>query len=166
MSRELGSWMVFFRDGGSLSQYEETSPLFIGDPGTGEVPYRAIDWTRVERLRFESQWARSDFAITPPPAGWQHSLRRRAFRNQRGDEVMCFMLVVSLAGQEVLDATVGHVMYWFPNGVIHDCPQFNCGDAARYGTSILHGVPGSLMPQTHQTDIQAGALLDPVSNPS
>lgn len=155
-----------YSDGTDLAQYDEKSPLFLGEPGLGEVPYRAIEWNRVESLRLESQYHKSEFSIIQPPEGYKISLRRRAWGSAQGDETMVFMIVVSVDGVEVDDQSTAHVTYWFPNGVVHDCPRFNCPDVAKYASGMLHGIPGrSLMPESHELEVASQAVLDALNTP-
>jgi hypothetical protein len=55
MDQARATWMVVYRDGTLLYESDTSSPYFHQRPdGTGEVPKRAIDWTRVESFVFES----------------------------------------------------------------------------------------------------------------
>jgi hypothetical protein len=161
--RELGSWIALYNDGTSCWQYDTTHPGFLSDGhGGGEVPYRAIDWSKVSQLKLESQWATATFDVTPPPEGYSVRLQSRHFRAVDGTNTMCFMIVtlddtkpLNMDDIQTYVAATVHVTYWFPNGVVHDCPHFECADASRYGMHMVHGKVGELMPETHSTTVGA-----------
>lgn len=154
------SWSVDYEGGEGLSQYDKDG---------NEVPYRAIDWSRVRALRFENQDLVATFDITPPPPGTQLSLRSRHFMGTSAgadggtDVVTCFMLVESDAGYPVDAEHEEHihtVIYWFPNGVYHVCYQFECPEMRQYGSCMVHGTPhDGVMPIHDRTLVAASGLL-------
>jgi hypothetical protein len=152
------TWLVRYSDGSELHQYDKSSEKFIAD--AGEVPYRAIEWDRVVELTLSSAEWESRFTIAQPPEGTKLSLRSRHFRTQEGVTVPCFMVVQSIAGEEVTDESVQWVLYWLPNGVDHQCPHFNCPDVANYALKLVHGIPAGIMPSTHTTTVQVGAVIE------
>jgi hypothetical protein len=134
---ELGSWAVAYNDGTWVHQYDTQHPMYLEN--AGEVPYKAIDWTKVERVVFENVRVRSDFAVQHPGPEWQVSLRSRQFiTNAAGGTAvtLAFMVVTSEAGQEVTDASTHQVMYWLPTGVVHECHLLNCPDVAQYAQDL------------------------------
>lgn len=152
------TWAVDYRDGTSLSQFDATSSDFIAD--SGEVPYRAIDWQRVSKLRLESQDAVVSFDVVPPHAGSKISLRSRHFRTPSGLDTMCFMITESLADEEVTAETVKSVIYVFPDGTTHECPNFNCPDIGKYAHNKLRDQATSLMPATHEIQTEVTAVVE------
>jgi hypothetical protein len=149
--RELGSWLVHYTDGTECWQYDTGHVAFLGDPTTGEVPLRAIEWTRARELVLESQWARSTFAITPPPEGYTLRLVRRVFQSYADDGsqliTMAYVLVC-LRGTELLPEMTDHAVYWYPDGTVHECPLYDCPDVRRYAEGQLKQQPVGLMPHT------------------
>ena len=149
------SWVVEYEDGTFLAQYDSDGK---------ETPYRAIDWPRVRKLKFESQDVIQTFDVGPTPEGLSLSLRSRHFKGVVGDTVsdelmQCFMLVLSKTGEPVSEETVDSVLYWFPTGVMHDCLLFNCPDVSAYGSHLVHLEPGSLMPRHGAANLGTGAVL-------
>lgn len=151
-----GSWAVEYRDGSTLAQFQD-HPQAI----SGEVPYRAIDWSQVERVIFESPLARSVVTIPAAHDGMRWSLRSRHIQNMHGDSAMFFMLVQSVVDQEVNDDSVKYVLYWAPNGIIHESPLFNSPDIYRYGLNQVHGLSGALMPAHDTLQLAADATIIP-----
>jgi hypothetical protein len=78
---QLGSWVVEYTDGTHLAQYDSSHPSAIG----GEVPFRMIEWPRVDTLVLESQLVRSVFKVLQPPDGYRLSLRRRTVQSTQAD---------------------------------------------------------------------------------
>jgi len=149
-----GSWVVEYQDGSFLAQYDAEHPTAID----GEVPYRAINWANVARVRFESQVATGSFDIPEPDPGYAWSLRSRHWMRPGGTTMSAFMIVASRAGQEVRDDTVDYVLFWFPDGTTHETPLFNSPDASQYGSGLVHGIQRSLMPATGQLMVTSDAV--------
>lgn len=152
-----GSWSAIYNDGTSLSQFDSESPHYL--PDAGEVPYRAIEWDKVQALVLASQFNETRLDINPAPEGFNHTLRSRHFRTMQGDQVMCFIVMTSRADQEVDKNSVVSAYYWFPDGNTHDCVHFDCPDVGNYGAHWVNGADLSLMPSTHalKTQVDAGA---------
>lgn len=149
------SWMVRYKDGRELRQFDSTAPEFYN----GEVPYRAINWPEVKELVLGSEFIEQTFEISEPPAGIAISLRSRHFRVLKGDTVTCFMITLARAGEEVTNESVQSVLYWFPDGTSHECPHFNCPDVADYGAAMVHKLQGKLMPSTHELKTEISAAV-------
>jgi len=145
----VASWAVEYTDGTTLSQYENGK----------EVPYRSIDWSKAQRLVFESQLLRETFGIDPQPE-IQLSLRSRHFMTPEGASTMCFLLVGSRPGLPVDADSTQWVLYWFPDGVSHVCDQFDCRDVRAYGSGLVHGIPRGLMPEHHQLRTAVDGALE------
>lgn len=154
----LGSWMVEYEDGTYLAQHG----------GVKETPTSDIDWSRVKSLRFESDVVVQTFSIVQPPEGYWLWLRRRVFRNDSGDSQVVIYMLCTMDGSVELDhddiktyeqACKG-VTFWIPNGVIHQCPFYNCKDVAHYCSGEVHDIDGrALMPMTHALPIQVDSVL-------
>jgi len=163
--RELGSWYVEYADHTSLWQYDEQHPQFLADgQGGGEVPYRAIDWSKVERVPFESQWTEPTVYEVAHVDGYSVSLKSRHFRSPEGTTTMCYMLVttddaIPIDPDRIATQKAATLMmnFWFPNGVTHSCPDYDCPDVSRYGLALVHGQPGQLMPESHVTTLHVDA---------
>lgn len=141
-----GSWCVEYNDGTFLAQYPTDGP---------EVPFRAIEWPNVKSLILESQFLRQEFDIIQPQADCRLALQSRMFRDMAGDrEVMVFMLItyrndiiIDVDDPKSYEEACVHVVYWFPNGIIHDCPLYNCNEIAQYASGEIHDIAGrSVMP--------------------
>lgn len=155
------TWLVRYTDGSELAQFDRASPAFVA--AAGEVPYHAIDWPRVEELCFASAHVEERFAVALPPEGYRLSLRSRHTRTVGGDQVMCFLLLVTLAGAEPSNETVVSATYWFPDGTMHTCPHFNCPDVARYARGQLLGAP---VPLAAATEVLSAAVDSQLGSPS
>ena len=138
------TWTAEFNDGTSLGQYDVHSPLVPDGElreralASGEVPFRAIDWSRAVRLVFESQWVRQGVDLAPVPPGFRRSLRSRHWLVPGGTMTLCFMIVRSREGEDPTDDSVAEVFYWLPDGTTHHCPHLNCPDVAQYGCTSVH----------------------------
>lgn len=132
------SWAVEYDDGSVLRQYDASHPDF--DPVGGEVPLRKIDWTRVTRVEFASQWATDTFDFAGVPDGQAMRLIYRA-RHGLSGSASCFMLTCVKADAPIVLQTtdVLWVQYWFPDGVLHTCTDYNCHDVAMRLIALLKG---------------------------
>jgi len=70
------------------------------------------------------------------------------------------MIVLSKDGEEVNDESVQWVVYWFANGVTHECEHFNCSDVAQYALKLIHGQPIPIMPTTNTTPVEVSASIE------
>lgn len=161
----LAVWSVTYHDGSTISQWDETHPEFRTDPQHpfgGEVPYRAIDWTRAKSIAFfDADGVGDSYELAPIPEGEQLSLRSRHMATMGGGSIMWFMLVRSKAGVEVTDESVIEVVYWNPEHVEHICPHFNCPDISKFSLQKLHGQPvEGLYPETRVLAVPAQAMID------
>lgn len=159
--RELGSWLVRYEDGTECWQYDTKHPDFLGDPDTGEVPLRTIDWPHATEMVLESQWARSTFSIQPPPEGYSIRLMRRVFQTYVGNTVAITMVyvLVCISGTELTPEATDHAVYWLPDGTVHQCPHYDCPDVRRYAEGQMNQQPVGLMPHTQIHQLQAEAEL-------
>ena len=135
-----GTWAVVYDDDTVLTQKDEGHPQFHKE--SFEVPYKAIEWPRVRKVLFHSLDDTTEFTVLPTP-DWAVSMRSRVFMNQQGKALRAFMLIISTPGNEVDAESVQRVMYWFLNGVIHDCPHFNCDSVGAYAMTWVHGTQGA-----------------------
>jgi len=69
---------------------------------------------------------------------------------QGESSTMCFILLVSKPGMDIDAASVQQAMYWFPDGTLHDCTQFDCSEVRQYADGMLRGQVQGLMPN-HST---------------
>lgn len=153
-----GSWAVVYRDGSTLSQYDTTSPHCVQE--AGEVPYRKIDWPEVTTLILASQILEQHFPITPVPPEFKTSLRSRTFKTMTGEQVTCFMVVVSKDDEDVTPENTSSVFYWFPDGTVHECVHFDCPDVGHFGALFAHDVERSLMPATHAIETSVDGIAE------
>lgn len=130
-----GSWLVQYQDGELLAQHDTQHPLAV----SGEVPFRAIEWPRVATVRFESQDARTTLDIPEAPDGYSWSLRSRNWMRVDGQAVSAFLLILSDRGVEVNHDSTAYVLYWYPDGTVHESPFFTSKETDEYGSGILHG---------------------------
>ena len=154
-----------------LSQYDSTRPDFLtaaGHPRGGEVPYRAIEWERVTELYFESEFARSTYAIDLASEPDHYlGLRSRTFMvPSHSVELRCFMLCSFRRGVEIdpdriatAELATNWVLYWFPDGSAHQCVHYNCPDVGRWVTNLVTGQNSGLMPATHALNLTAASDL-------
>ena len=176
-----GTWAVRYKDGTILSQYDRASPHFFVSPGHergGEVPFRAIEWNRVSEVFFESDFAKSTFAILDPGEQYSLSLKCRTFMVQWSEpgpegkelgfsaQIRAFMICtthrdmpIDLDRVETIKAATAHVTYWLPDGSTHSCPYYDCPDVANWVTGAVKGKRVGLMPSTHELKIEIAPTL-------
>jgi hypothetical protein len=156
-------------DGSYTAQFDIGHPAFHrvpGHPRGGEVPFRAIDWSNVQELILESEWAKSTFAIQRVE-GYYTGLRSRTFMlPQLGVEFRCFMICTFRNGVEIdpdriatTELACAHVTYWMPDGSVHACPHYNCSDVYKWVQGLATGTPSGLMPATHALNLTAASNL-------
>lgn len=130
-----GSWRVVYNDGTELSQYNDGK----------EVPYKNIEWCKVERLILESQYVTHTFKISVADKDLRFRLQSRHWLSTTGHRIMAFMLVAwSKEDEKPTDDNTAWVVYWIPNGLIHHCHKFNCPDVADYCSKRIHQSDASL----------------------
>lgn len=145
-----GSWAVEYTDGTFLQQFA----------GEQETPFRAIDWTKVAKIQFDSIYVTQELGVPQLPPGYRMALMCRNFWNgqQDGGETVRVFMVVTFdeskpinpdIAQTYTDACVA-VTYWVPNGVVHQCPHFFCKDVAEYCSGALHDVRGRTLALSHE----------------
>ena len=149
-----GSWLVRYEDGTEEWQYNTSSPHFT----SGEVPYRAIQWPRVRKLIFESQYAKSEFDVEPVPDDFKTTLHSRHFWRPEGVSISCFLVVVSHKAQTPKDGAVSD-FYWNPDGTTHNCHLYDCPDVAQYGGHVVNGKVPDLSPEHGIQQLQLDASL-------
>lgn len=156
------SWAAAYRDGTWITQWDATHPQAVN----GEVPYRAIDWSQIETLRFESQTATVTWEIPPAPDGYYWHLRSRTWIRSNltsqldSPVVTAFLVVLAASGQPISDESVVYVKFWFPDGTEYETPFFNSAEAAEYGTGLAIGKPPPLKPITDIRSTTTAALLN------
>lgn len=160
----FGYWMIGFKDGTTLEQFDQTSHLFKhieGHFAGGEVPYKAINWSEVASITFVDVETSTGatYTVAQPPEGLKLSLRSRHFKAQTGIDAMCFMVVLSKAGEESDKDNTDSVLYWFPDHSVHACDRFDCGEIYKYGADIIHGNSKRLMPLHAHLETQIDAHL-------
>jgi hypothetical protein len=149
-----GSWVVQYENGEYLAQFDRTSAHAIA----GEVPFRAIDWSRVHTVRFESQDAVTSFTVPIAPAGYSWSLRSRNWVRLDGSGVSAFMLVLSAAGLEADQDTTKYALFWYPDGTVHETPFFMSRETNEYGSGIIHALPKALVSSTSSQWVSVDAV--------
>lgn len=151
-----GTWAVVYDDDTVLTQKDTAHPEFHRE--SFEVPYRCIEWARVKKVLFHSLDDTAEFTVLQ--SEWHTALRSRVYMNKERRAIRAFLLTVSTPGQPVDDASVQRAMYWFPNGVIHDCPSFDCANVSAYVMSWIHGTaPVGLIPSHDVVSLGVDATL-------
>lgn len=145
MTDVLGTWAVQYDGREWLHQNDATRSEF--DPSGGEVPFRAINWSRVTAVRFENEHVQSEFDILPPPDGYTLSMRRRTFITHIDGEqletvtTIAYLICrhpigINTEDEAAMAAAVDEVTYWFPTGVVYQTQEFNAGPAGEYAMRL------------------------------
>lgn len=153
-----GTWAVVYEDDTILTQKDELHPAYVAE--SFEVPFKAIEWRRVKRVLFHSTDDTTEFTVQPAE-DVAVAMRSRVYMTIDGVGIRAFMVTVSTPGLEVNDENTKRVIYWFPNGVTHDCPHFNCHEVGDYAAKWVHGTLGGLMPMHEVTHTAIDAELVP-----
>lgn len=151
MAAATSTWSVLYKDGTSLSQTDKIE-------GHAEIPFKAINWSKVEKIRFESQWAKTTITLPELDPSLQWSLRSRSVLaanvNKKGcSKVYIMMLVCHQANTEADKNSTVSVFYWFPNGVYHSCDFFECGEVLEYAKTFFKEDWQGIMPSHHGLQI-------------
>jgi len=157
-----GTWAVVYENDTILTQKDELHPAYSKE--AHEVPFKAIEWSQVERVLFHSSDDTTEFTFHKTP-DWDVAMRSRVFLTSEKESIRAFLITVSTPGEEVSPESVQRALYWFPNGVIHDCKHFDCHNVAQYAAGWVHGKAVGLMPSHDDiaTTIDA-ALVSEASN--
>lgn len=154
MRENGGTWTVRYSDGSELGQYDRDHPA-CGE--SGEVPYRAIEWARVNSVYFESQHARTKLTFNPPPDDFAVALRSRHFASLKDTSTMAFMVLTYPKDKTPQDAV--DVLYWLADGTTHACHLFDCPAVRQYAIGVLHGNPVPLALEHNAKDIVIDGAL-------
>jgi hypothetical protein len=140
-----GSWMVIYRDGSTLAQFDE-HPEAVG----GEVPMRCIAWPNVEILRLSSQFAETDIGL-PEEQRCEYRLVQRTMKTVAASASIYLLLMLTPGYAYPFEQRdVQRALYWLPDGSTHDCPDFECGAVAAYLERFVWGRDGSTLPPIHE----------------
>jgi hypothetical protein len=149
-----GSWGVRYADGSEYLRYAED--------GT-ENAWAAIRWPDVVSVVFASAQAEGEFAFQHPGDGWDVRLGSRLATTPvlhpdgpAPQGVRAFMIVTHAAGRPIRPETVARVFFWFPDGVFHDCDDYNCPQVQDRLHALVHGLEPAALAQAHSR-LSAGA---------
>lgn len=157
-----GTWAVVYENDTILTQKDTLHPEYSSE--ACEVPFKAIEWSRVQRVLFHSSDDTTEFTFHKTP-DWDVAMRSRVFFTDQKDAIRAFMVTISTPGEEVSPESVQRVLYWFPNGVVHDCKHFDCHEVAQWASGWVHGKVAGLMPLHDDTAVAVDAeLISEVSN--